>query len=86
MDKRDTFQLKKIQFFGWHHFKFRGFFFFFLDFQGYKNSWPMIQTYTYINMVEIATTDLYATKTIKIGILRILMKKTVKHVKKVSTV
>lgn len=35
----------------------------------------MIQTYTYINMVEIATTDLYATKTIKIGILRILMKK-----------
>lgn len=35
----------------------------------------MIQTYTYINMVDIATTDLYAAKTFKIGILRILMKK-----------
>lgn len=35
----------------------------------------MIQTYTYINMIDIATTDLYAAKTIKIGILHILMKK-----------
>lgn len=39
-------------------FVFFGFFFWFFYFQGYKNSWPMIQTYTYINMVDIATTDL----------------------------
>lgn len=34
----------------------------------------MIQTYTYIKIRNIATTDLYTTKSMKIGIRRILMK------------